>query len=150
MRSVVSSMLDCEICSGLNPDEVLACGATQQAGLLGGHSDGVGISEASRELPLLETPVHVQVNDQEVVMGPGVMPISHFMNLSVEEPKVEISAKQEQPSDSFKGQGVTECSEAGDLEIHIRLTVDNELVTEAVNTETMELQKVTFALQPVC
>ncbi|KAF6198254.1 hypothetical protein GE061_008001 [Apolygus lucorum] len=150
MRSVVSSMFDCEICSGLNPDEVLACGAAQQAGLLAGHSDGLGITEASRELPLLETPVHVQVNDQEVVMGPGVMPISHFMNLSVEEPKVEISAKQEQPSDSFIGQGVIECSEAGDLEIHIRLTVDNELVAEAVNTETKELQKVTFALQPVC
>ncbi|CAA9997950.1 unnamed protein product [Nesidiocoris tenuis] len=125
IRSTVSSLFNCDVCSKLNPDEVLASGAAQQAGLIGDRRDiGLHVTKVSKHVPFLAENLKVKINDEEMIIEHGVMPITQKKKITLDDTKIVLTAKQERnpPFKSFAGEGVINCSESGEVELDLRIT----------------------------
>lgn len=64
LKDHISSLFNCEVLCSLRPDEVLACGAAQQAGLIASLNHDLPPFEADKELPILTAPITVKVSHQ--------------------------------------------------------------------------------------
>lgn len=135
IRSYVSSFFECESLSSISPDEVFACGAAEQAGLV--NSLGQKI-ESTSELPFLDTPVTMKIGDEEVVIEKSVIPKFQQISVAPKDEPLIITALQGSLEGSAK---LDEVDPSSGLDVNIKITTQGDLLLETVNKASGEVIK---------
>ncbi|XP_014280087.1 heat shock 70 kDa protein 14 [Halyomorpha halys] len=131
IRSHVSSFFDCEALCSIPPDEVLACGAAEQAGLV----CNLGISlKSSEKIPFLSSPITMKLNNEEIILEKNVIPSFKQLNIQADEEVVNISANQ----GSLEGKTKLDIDVPSELKVNLKVTSQGEILIEALNKTSKE------------
>lgn len=143
LKDHISSLFKCEVFCNLRPDEVFACGAAQQAGLIASLNHDLPPFEADKELPILAAPITVKVGEsKEMIIEKAVLPCSKQTSINIGG-TLEIIAEQISVNGQiYKGEVKLELDEKPqEHEVHIKATLQNELHVEVIDNSTKEVRQ---------
>lgn len=135
IRSYVSSFFECESLCSISPDEVFACGAAEQAGLIYDLGEKM---DSTADVPFLSSPVVMKFGDEEIVLDKMVIPKFHQISLEPKEEPLEISVLQ----GSVKGTAnLDPVNASSGLNVNLKITTQGGMHIETVNPSNNESLK---------
>lgn len=147
LKSVVASFFSCESCSSFNPDEVYATGAAQQAGLLTGLPNKADLSSPTVQIPFLNEPITLKVNEKEVRIEKNYLPTSDYFTMELDSSSVTMKAVQNRQDEQLQGEASMEFeNRPKEVEFHVKVLLNDEIHVSAVDTVTKDIYKASLKL----